>query len=178
MTILWCIFSKPFDFSYRASSSAQKQLFNGNENWTNDMPLPSTFIKTQEAWKTPPDSPQRYPKPPSLPSNGLSPQRTKRPGQIGNEPAKGNFRLPAPAFRLPLANPIGVEQNSSHSAPSLRAPHGENGELQRSMSSGTRALKPMSDAKISLTGDKDTDANIMAFIKARESLMKRKGPNG
>lgn len=43
------------------------------------------------------------------------------------------------------------------------------------MSSGNRLLKPISDAKIPLTGDKDTDANIMAFIKARESLMKRKG---
>lgn len=160
--------------------SAQKQLFNGNGNWNPDMPLPPTYIKTQEAWKTPPDSPQRYPKPPAQPSNVTSVQRTKMPMQIGREPVKGNFRLPAPAFRLPMANHMGVEQNSSHSAPSIRASPGENGNgvLQRSMSSGTRVLKPMSDAKIPLTGDKDTDANIMAFIKARESLMKRKGPYG
>ena len=157
----------------------QRDSYNGAANHKSELPLPPGPVRPTEAWRTPPDSPQKYPRPPS-PLSSVPTQRIRTPLQVGDGSLKG-FRLPSPAFRLPLSNSTDISSkshSSNHNVHERALPlEDDSGVFPRNINSASRSLKPMTDAKIPFTGDKDTDANIMAFIKARESLMKRKGPN-
>ncbi|XP_039253438.1 kinesin-like protein KIF6 [Styela clava] len=145
----------------RPSSSSHHRL--------NRIEQPQNPIKTTEAWRTPPESPQRFEQNfnnRSLSNTSLSPlQRVSPIGDVGLP----GYAKPSPpiGFNLPMPDSVSrqsTNQSLNNSSLSLKS--------QRSGFNMTQ--RHLKESQIPTTGDSNTDANILAFIKARESLMQKK----
>ena len=126
-----------------------------------------------QAWATPPLSPDRRGQ--LVPESGRKSKRSiSPPGPISpRESSLSHGRNALVDLRRSDVNETAPAPTRNRPEVAARFARPPSAPRSRHSGSITPSSGGLNSGKIPLTGDKETDADIMAFVKARESLMKR-----
>lgn len=163
------------------------------------VPLPPHSLRMNEAWRTPPESPNKVIDGktsgrvkhrlastsainPSFPVehhtseiNEKNDYRMRH--NVTKQESDGHSANFIPKMAMNFRNNDTITNRYSNTSASHSAPTHASDSISRyplrSLSGGPEGVISGSERKIPFTGDSKTDANILAFIKARESLMQK-----